>query len=225
MPKKIDNWGDAAANTAWSKRIAPAPGDLRIVQAFVNTYDKDAGTDELTSPQALANWFTRWRLVDGKLQLSKADFKRALDVRSTLRGVIWLNWGKPGPQEMVERLDRLAAGASFRIRFGGVGAARFEAQDEGLDGALGALFKIIQQSQTEGTWDRLKTCCSDACSRTFYDFSTNRSSKWCIKSICGDRINTQPPPPSALLLSLRSCDAQPKCGRRSRWTSSHGVDR
>ena len=191
MPKKTGNWGDAAANTPWSKRIPPAPGDLRIVQAFVNTYDRDVGTDELTSPQALANWFTRWRLADGKLRLSNADLKRTFEVRSTLWNVIRLNWGRPGNQEIVERLDRLATGVSFRMRFGGVGAARLEARGEGLDGALGGLFKIVYQAQTEGTWDRLKTCCSDACSRTFYDFSTNRSSRWCIKSICGDRINTQ----------------------------------
>lgn len=191
MAKKKDSWGDAAANTPWSRRIPPAPGELRIVQAFVNTHDREAGTDELASPEALGNWFTRWGLAVGEIRISAADFKQALEVRQGLWSLIQLNWGAKVTPSVAERLDRLASEVPFRIRFGGAGAARLEAREAGFDGALGRLFKIVYLAQVEGVWDRLKTCWSGECSRTFYDFSTNRSARWCIKSICGDRINTR----------------------------------
>ena len=37
-------------------RISPAPGDLEIVQRFVNTLDIESGTDELDSPAGLSGW-------------------------------------------------------------------------------------------------------------------------------------------------------------------------
>lgn len=37
----------------WTSELAPAPGDLRIVQSFVNTADLALGTD-LAGPEALA---------------------------------------------------------------------------------------------------------------------------------------------------------------------------
>ena len=43
--------------------LALAPGDLGIVQAFVNTRDLEHRTDELKSPQALADWLERRRLL------------------------------------------------------------------------------------------------------------------------------------------------------------------
>ena len=36
--------------------LKQAPGDLRLVQALVNTRDLTEGTDELKSPQALSDW-------------------------------------------------------------------------------------------------------------------------------------------------------------------------
>ena len=37
-------------------RISAAPGDLEIVQRFVNTLDIESGTDELDSPAGLGGW-------------------------------------------------------------------------------------------------------------------------------------------------------------------------
>lgn len=192
MPKKVEPWGDAAANVPWSQLIPPAPGDLRIVQAFVNTFDKDAKTDELTSPRALANWFVRWGLAFDDLSLSNADLEKAIAVREGLRSLIRANSsGKVNPK-VVERLDSLAAETAFRMRFEGAGATRLESRIGGLDGALGRLFKIIFFAQIEGRyWHRLKICDSHDCSRAFYDRSTNRTGRWCVKTRCGDRINSR----------------------------------
>ncbi len=38
--------------TPWEVRPAAAPGDLSLVQGFVNTVDRKFGNDELASPEA-----------------------------------------------------------------------------------------------------------------------------------------------------------------------------
>ena len=34
----------------------PAPGDLRIVQRFINSLDREGRTDEFDSPLSLSDW-------------------------------------------------------------------------------------------------------------------------------------------------------------------------
>jgi predicted RNA-binding Zn ribbon-like protein len=46
-----------AGRTGRQPVIGPAPGRLELVRAFVNTLDVEAGTDDLSSPEALAAWF------------------------------------------------------------------------------------------------------------------------------------------------------------------------
>ena len=43
--------------------IGQAPGELRVLQAFVNTLDIEQSADELTSEQALADWLTSAHLL------------------------------------------------------------------------------------------------------------------------------------------------------------------
>jgi len=54
MPRKAkETWGDAVGSAPWAQHIPPAPGDLRIVHAMVNTVDPVTGVDELGSLAAL----------------------------------------------------------------------------------------------------------------------------------------------------------------------------
>jgi hypothetical protein len=95
------------------------------VQAFVNTFDKDAKTDELTSPRALANWFARWGLAfEDDLRLTNSDLEKAIAAREGLRSLIRANGGGNVDPRVVERLDRLASETAFRLRFEGAGATR-----------------------------------------------------------------------------------------------------
>ena len=44
-------------------RISVAPGDLEIVQRFVNTLDIENGTDEFDSPAGLSGWLAGSGLI------------------------------------------------------------------------------------------------------------------------------------------------------------------
>src|SRR5690349_6523254 len=76
----------------------PAPGDLAMVQAFVNThYDlvRDHGAEVLASPSALHDWLADAGLVDpGARTLRAGDLRRALAVREGLRALAFANNGE-----------------------------------------------------------------------------------------------------------------------------------
>ena len=82
--KKVDDSSAAATGQPWTSNLRPAPGDLRIVQAFVNTLGREKKTDEFASPQAFADWLARWRLADASMLLTPADLERKREVREAL---------------------------------------------------------------------------------------------------------------------------------------------
>jgi predicted RNA-binding Zn ribbon-like protein len=69
--------------------IGRAPGDLAILQAFVNTLDIEQGADELATPAGLASWLHEAGLVaDRDGQSGPRDLALAIDLREALRGVL-----------------------------------------------------------------------------------------------------------------------------------------
>ncbi len=67
----------------------------------------------------------------------------------------------------------------------GGAAARYEAA-----GPLERLLAIVAEEQAAGRWPRLKLCADAACGAPFYDFSTNRSARWC-SARCGNRLSAR----------------------------------
>src|ERR1043165_2930930 len=75
----------------------PAPGQLALVQAFVNShYDLEGehGAELLHSPRALASWLSARGLLDPSRSLSRAELRRALDAREGLRAMLAANNGE-----------------------------------------------------------------------------------------------------------------------------------
>src|SRR5687767_5660714 len=94
-----------------------APKPLYLVQRFVNSVDLESGEDELSSPDALRDWFAERGLMGGDERATATDLRRALDVREGLRAVLLANNGMPLDEDKVERLDRAVARAGVRVRF------------------------------------------------------------------------------------------------------------
>jgi predicted RNA-binding Zn ribbon-like protein len=42
-----------------------------------------------------------------------------------------------------------------------------------------------------GTLDRLKTCAAEECRRVFFDRSKPATRRWCMSTLCGNRIKTR----------------------------------
>jgi predicted RNA-binding Zn ribbon-like protein len=169
----------------------PAPGELRLVQAFVNTIDIEEQRDELTTPERLRAWLAAHNLMDSAERISAADLQLALEVREALRALLLANNEGVVDTEAVEALNRAATRASLLVRFQPDGHVRLESGAAGVDGAIARLLAIVFAAMVEGSWARLKACRNDTCRWAFYDASKNQGGTWCSMAICGSRIKAR----------------------------------
>lgn len=190
MKSVRSQWNDAVGDAPWAAALAPAPGELCIVQALANTVDLRRRTDELRTPAALADWLQRWRLASDLGELGEAELKRALAVREGLRAMIAGNSRQRVDPVALERLDQALAASTLRIRFA-TGTPRLEVVEDGFEGALGHLGRIVARASQEGVWKRLRVCSGDDCSWTFYDSAPNAKRKWCSMQRCGNKAKAR----------------------------------
>jgi predicted RNA-binding Zn ribbon-like protein len=168
-----------------SEPARPAPGDLRLVQDFVNTLDLELGTDEIADTASLAAWLTaRGLKVD---QATSDEVERAHAVRQALRRLALANNGGSVYPLDIAILNQVASENPLRVRFLPTGAARLEPQTGGASAALAKLLQAVQGAIADGSWKRLKACREDTCQWLFYDSSKNHSGAWCTMSVCGNR--------------------------------------
>jgi predicted RNA-binding Zn ribbon-like protein len=170
----------------------PAPGQLRLVQAFVNTVDIENGIEELTDAEALGNVLIRiGALPRRSAPLAEADLERALEVREALRRLLLVNAGAEPDPEALATLERASVAAIYSIRFERDTPATLLPRAGGLDGAIGRILAVVFASIADGTWPRLKACPRDVCGWIFYDRSRNLSSRWCSMAVCGNRTKVK----------------------------------
>ena len=165
----------------------PAPGDLEIVQALVNTRRLRPEAEDLKSPKALAAWLAERRLVAAGTEVGPADLQRVRQLRETVRGLLRANAGAELSDGFVAAFDKRVAAASIHMRFRPSGRFDFEASDEGVDGFVDGLYLVIALAQRDGTWRRLKACARKDCRQAFYDASRNLSRVWCTPR-CGNEL-------------------------------------
>jgi hypothetical protein len=168
----------------------PAPGELALVQAFVNTRWDLTSEDQgeiLVSTGALQDWLRARGLIGGRDHLDPRDLDRALTIREGLRALAFANNGRPLDTGAVDAMRRASEGAATEIRIEPHGPRFVPGGEIPLDGAIGAIFAVTAQAMIDGTWQRFKACPGRHCGWAFYDDSRNRSARWCSMKVCGDR--------------------------------------
>lgn len=172
----------------------PPPRSLRLLQQFINTYNIERGhiglrIEEFASPADLRRWLVRHALLARNARVRAFEVRRALEVREALRRLLLAHNGSPMDSTAVGVLNRLAQDARLGVHLRRDGQMRLELGARGLTGALGRLLAAAFIAQIEGTWPRLKAC--RRCHWAFYDHSKNRSGRWCVMSICGNRMKAR----------------------------------
>jgi predicted RNA-binding Zn ribbon-like protein len=175
-------------------RRRAAPGELRVLQQFINTYNIEREhlglpEDEFTSAAALRRWLVKAGLLARTAAVSPADVRRARELREALRRLALAHNGRHTDSTAVAALNRLANDARLQIRVGRDGRMRLESRAPGAGRALGRLVAAAFSAQVDGTWPRLKAC--RRCHWAFYDRSKNRSGRWCVMAICGNRMKAR----------------------------------
>ena len=164
-----------------------APGDVGLVQAFVNTLDMEPGTEELWDPDRLQAWLVARGLMDGGQAVDESDLKHAIALREAMRSVIGGNSGLRIYPVDLATLNEAATASRLRMKFGADARARLEPETPGAVGAMGRLVATLYAAMQTEEWDHLKLCGSSTCRWAFYDRSRNHSSRWCTMATCGNR--------------------------------------
>jgi predicted RNA-binding Zn ribbon-like protein len=162
----------------------PAPGSLAVVQAFVNTVDREHGPDLLDEPAGLEEWLDRHLM---SARVAPAELDRAREVREALRALLLANNGEPYDPAAQAVLERASRRARLEPAFPPDGAALVP-RAEGVDAALGRILAAAFAAMLDESWKRLKACPREVCGWAFYDRSTNASATWCSMRVCGGRV-------------------------------------
>ena len=170
----------------------PAPGDLRLVQALVNSFHNlDTRREEFDTPAGLADWLVGRELLDPDEPLTHADLSRVLDVREGLRALLYANNDEPVDAGAVERMNRALRGPGLAVQLDPSSPPDFASARRDLDSALALIATIVAVAQLDGRWSRLKACPGHDCGWAFYDNSRNHASGWCSMQICGQRAKAR----------------------------------
>ena len=165
---------------------APAPSPLDVVEAFINTSDRETGSDELSTTRGLRAWLLDRELITRAAAVNERDRMQAIKLREALRRATVANTNAADDGQAIRELNHLARDARMVVTFEAGGAARLSPSASGVEAGLARILAAVFIAMLTGRWIRLKSCDNDACQWAFYDASKNRSGRWCEMTDCGN---------------------------------------
>jgi predicted RNA-binding Zn ribbon-like protein len=163
--------------------------DLR---RFVRHGVQHVPKDELGDPTELAAWMTRHGLLSADSRVTAAMFDRAIQLRSGIRAYLAC-----GPRERASNKEAVrslnAAMRSFPlvVKVADQKGAKLRACREDALSGLSVIVAELYDGAGEGTLDRMKMCAADECRRVFFDRSKPATRRWCMSTLCGNRMKTR----------------------------------
>jgi predicted RNA-binding Zn ribbon-like protein len=177
------------------------PDELANLYDFANTLDVRHFThhgvqhpqgDELTNASELAVWMQQRGLLRADARVSPAMLATALELRRLIRDYL-----QRDPLERSKNKDSIRAlNKAFKLfpllvtASDDVGMVLRAAREDALAGLSSVVAELYDGSRN-GTLDRLKMCASDECRRVFFDRSKPATRRWCMSSLCGNRMKTR----------------------------------
>ncbi len=131
-----------------------APGNLAIVQDFVNTVEIEHAADPLNAEDQLPDWCTNTGFCPG---IDQASLRRLREFRESLRGVLEANAGDGEATERWSALEPFAGRAGYKMYITPAGVPALRPEGSGADAAIAAVLAIVYDAIGNGTWTRLKT--------------------------------------------------------------------
>jgi predicted RNA-binding Zn ribbon-like protein len=177
------------------------PDELANLYDFANSLDVRHFThhgvpheqgDQLTGPRELADWMSQRGLLFTSARITSAMFDTALQLRTGVRAYLQCDPAERGSNKAAVRaLD--AAMQLFPLLAearGDRGMVLRGARSDALAG-LSVVVAELYDGSIRGTLDRLKTCAAEECRRVFFDRSKPATRRWCMSTLCGNRMKTR----------------------------------
>lgn len=170
----------------------PAPGDLELLQRFLNLHDHEPDGPEVDPPLEMIRAFLVERgLLDPGERFEESNRETYLDLRRALRNLVLAGEEEPLSPGDADTIDRAALAAGLHPHFHSEGDPTLEPRDGGVSSAFGRIVAIAFVASFDGTFGHLKLCAADDCRAVFYDRSKNHSGRWCSMEVCGNRAKVR----------------------------------
>jgi len=176
------------------------PDQLANLYDFANSLDlrhfmhhgvQHTPGDDLASPQQLAAWMAARGLSRPGVTPTPAMLQSALALRSAIRGYLGCEPAeRRRAPEMLTALNNATGLFPLIVAVQSGGTTLKPARDDALAG-LATIVAELHDGAASGTLDRLKTCAAEECRRVFFDRSKPGSRRWCVSTLCGNRIKTR----------------------------------
>ncbi|MDA9476019.1 hypothetical protein XI03_16215 [Bradyrhizobium sp. CCBAU 65884] len=177
------------------------PDALANLYDFANTLDvrhfthfgvEHPESDALGGPKDLADWMRERGLGAKGGHVTPAMFETALRMREALRAYLQCEPSERlRNKSVLGRLNDALAPFPLRVEaHAGRGATLSAAREDALAG-LSAIAIELHDATLVGTLDRLKMCASEECRRVFFDRSKPSTRRWCMSTLCGNRMKTR----------------------------------
>jgi predicted RNA-binding Zn ribbon-like protein len=157
---------------------------LQMIEEFLNTLDErtfsrhgesHVAGEQLTSPQALADWLSARDLATAGTALGPADLAATVALRTALRRTL------DGDPALGDYQLRLAPHPEGGLRIAARSGRPW----------LDVILETVAESAARGDWKRLKLCAAPDCRWAFHDTSRNGRGRWCSMEVCGNRHKTR----------------------------------
>ncbi len=167
---------------------SPAPGDLRVVQALVNTLSGHTGADLIGIPADAASWLAAAGLRPAGSAVTSTEQRALVELRESIRAVLATHTHVANKPDAADRLTMALMHCRLMVSADPAGTVRLTSADQHpFARAVGAIAIAIAEASATGTWARLKSCPGNRCGWAFYDRSPGGRSQWCSMQVCGAR--------------------------------------
>ena len=175
------------------------PSEVALLYEFLNSADlrsyfekgkQHVPSDELETPARLEAWMSQRGLLTAGQTISRAEHRRALDLRRALRSFLQLPPdSRASSRECAESLNRVTQFYPLVVNVVQMGTPRL-LPTSGISGLAHVLAELFGLAKS-GRLDRLKMCSSDECHWVFFDISKPGNRRWCSSLLCGNRQKTR----------------------------------
>jgi predicted RNA-binding Zn ribbon-like protein len=177
------------------------PDALANLYDFANTLDVRHFThhgvphpqgDELKSARDLGAWMSQRGLLFTSARITPAMLATALELRTCVRNHLQCDpLERRNNRNAVRSLNKLLKLFPLVVAAGGDRGMALKAAREDALAGLSSVVAELYDGSGNGTLDRLKMCASDECRRVFFDRSKPATRRWCMSSLCGNRMKTR----------------------------------
>ncbi len=177
------------------------PDELANLYDFANSLDvrrfthhgvQHPQSDEFTGPQELGAWMAQRGMLADRGKLTSAMFDEAFELRSAVRAYLQCNPDERRKNKHVIRsLDAALTRFPLVVKTAyGDSPTLIPVRSDPLAG-LSAIVAELYDGSRIGVLDRLKMCASEECRRVFFDRSKPATRRWCMSTLCGNRVKTR----------------------------------